>query len=281
MKFGLCCSPSQLGLDGGHSTETFRGNLELLAEAGARYIEFPVGVTVVEGDEAQWEILREALRDAPLAVEAFNTFIPAHHRITGPAVNLNGVLKYCKTALGRCREAGATIVVLGSSGARKVPEGFPRDEAMRQFMEFSRELAPLARNEGITICLEPLNYREDNLLLTVEEGARLVDELGCPGIELLADFYHMQENGEDLHTVAAAGSRLRHTHLADIGRVAPGYAGEGEADFVGFFRALRESGYTANPETARCSFEGSYDDIFAQAAPMLSLLQRRYIEATS
>ena len=48
MKFGICCAPDALG-DPARS-------LELLAEAGADYVEWGVGVTMKSEDE--WEKLR-------------------------------------------------------------------------------------------------------------------------------------------------------------------------------------------------------------------------------
>jgi len=42
---------------------------------------------------------------------------------------------------------------------------------------------------------------------------------------------------------------------------------------------LHQAGYEESTRTARCSFEGSSPDIFAQAAPLITLLKQRYQEA--
>jgi sugar phosphate isomerase/epimerase len=248
--------------------------MDVMQEAGADYIEFGVGAVKPDNDESEFEGLRTALESQPLRVEAFNSFIPAHHRITGPDVDLSRVLSYCRTALSRCKALGGEVVVLGSAGARKVPDGFDKAEAERQFVQFCRELGPIADEAGIDIALEPLNSKEDNFLLSVEHGARLVDEIAHPRIQLLADLFHMAEEKEPLEHVAAANGRLRHTHVADLGRVAPGFAPGGEEDFLGFFRNLRAAGYDA-----RCSFEGSFQDIGKQSKPVLDLLRRRWQES--
>lgn len=268
MKFGICTSPAALG-------EQLVENIEKLKAAGAEYLEFPVASVQPDQDRKEFEELKTLLADAPLTVEAFNGFLPKTQRITGPDVDLRSVLEFAHVALSRCKEIGGDVVVLGSSGARKVPEGFDMSRAREQFIEFCREVAPIAESAGIAIAIEPLNAKEDNLILTVADGARIVDEVNHPSIQLLADFYHMMEEDEPLQNVVKAGERLRHTHLADIGRVVPGFAAEGEADFVGFFRALKDSGYTQS-EAARCSFEGRYEDLFSQATPMFALLRERY-----
>lgn len=278
MKFGICCGPTSLGSEGEKLSSAVARLSDAMQTAGADYVEFGVAAVHPAGDRAKFEELREAVASSALRVEAFNSFIPAHHRITGPEVDLESALGYCRSALLRCRELGGAVVVLGSSGARKVPPGFDIEQAEKQFIRFCRALAPLAEEAGIDIALEPLNAREDNLLISVEHGAKLVDEIKQPRIRLLADLYHMAEEGEPMAHVAQAGARLRHTHLADRGRVAPGYAPDGEEDFIGFFRALRQAGYDRVPD-ARCSFEGSFNDMASQLKPALDLLKRRWQES--
>ncbi|HEX8834049.1 MAG TPA: sugar phosphate isomerase/epimerase family protein, partial [Abditibacteriaceae bacterium] len=221
-----------------------------------------------------FESLRAELAKYPLKSEAMSIFIPASHRLTGNDVDFEGALKFAGAALTRCKQVGAEVVVLGSGGARRVPEGFDHDVALGQFTEFCRELGDVADSVGIDIAVEPLNLREDNLINTIEQGARVVDAVAHPRIRLLADLYHMGEDNDSLESVAQAGTRLAHTHVADLGRVAPGYAENGEQDFTGFFRSLRRAGYDA-----RCSFEGSYEDIATQAAPVIALMKQRWNES--
>lgn len=260
MKFGICAAPHALGAP--------EKSLQLLADAGADYVEWAVGA-VMASDET-FNALQQAVDSAPIRPEAFNAFLPPHHRLTGPSVDLQTTLDYAGEAMNRCAALGAEIIVLGSGGARKVPEGFPMDEALAQFTAFCRELAPRAASAGVTVVIEPLNSEEDNLINSVAAGARVVEEVSHPHLQLLADFYHMFKDGEPMQNIVDAENKIRHTHLADLGRVAPGYAREGEADFIGFFGALKQIGYDA-----RCSFEGKTDDLIAQARPLLKHMKQR------
>jgi sugar phosphate isomerase/epimerase len=248
--------------------------MDVLQASGADYVEFSAGAVSPEEPEERFETLRAAMAPYPLRVETFNSFIPGHYRITGPDVRIERVLGYCEIALRRCQALGGAVVVLGSSGARRRPEGFDAELAERQFIEFCRELGPIASETGIVIAIEPLNRKEDNLLNSVADGIRLVDLVGHPSIQLLADLYHISQEKEPMENVAMAGSRLRHTHCADLGRMAPGFALEGEEDFLGFFRSLRRAGYDA-----RCSFEGILTDIKAQSGPLLRILRQRWAES--
>jgi len=264
MKFGICTAPGALG-DPARLLDT-------LAEAGADYVEWTVGSLMAS--PAEFERLRLIAEQSPIKPEAFCVFLPPHHRITGPHVELKKVLEYAGEALHRIREVGGSIIVLGSGSARKVPLGFPHDEARRQFIEFARELSPLATEQGVTVAIEPLNKAEDNLLNSVRDGIQLTREIDRPAIALLADFFHMNEDGEGVFSIENANASLVHTHVADTNRVAPGVSKGEEADFHAFFRALKSIGYDA-----RCSFEGKTDDLARQAKPLLEHLRMRWNEA--
>ena len=274
MRFGICAGPNSFPPNAGETpaaaTKRF---LAFVRDAGADYIEFTVSAVAPEGSPAEFEQLQSALSGAALRAEAFNSFIPGHHPITGPAVNLAAGLKYCQVALQRCKAVGADVVVLGSGRARRIPDGFERATAEAQFVKFCQELDPIADAIGIDIAIEPLNTKEDNLINTVSAGAKLVDTIGRKRIQLLADLYHMSEDKEPVANVAAAGSRLIHTHLADLGRVAPGYA-QGEEDFLGFFKNLKKAKYDQ-----RCSFEGKFDSVEKQTKPLVDLMKKRWAEA--
>ncbi len=246
--------------------------LQALADAGADYAEWGVGAPMKSDED--FEKLREAVAEAPIKPEAFMGFIPGSHRITGPDVELQKLLDYAGEAMRRCRALGAEIIVLGSGGARKLEDGWDKARGLDQFKTFCRELGPLAADAGVIIAIEPLNHSEDNLINSVAAGAAIVDAVEHRNIRLLADFYHMHHDDEAADDAAKVGDRLVHTHLADFGRVAPGLAAEGEADFVGFFRALNAANYDA-----RCSFEGKTTDMAAQAAPIIAHMKQRHAEA--
>ncbi len=279
MKFGICCAPTSLAQENEPLQASVARLLEVLVDAKADYIEFPVAALHVEGEASAFEELKQAMSGAPLVAEAFNGFIPGHHRITGPEVDHAKVLEFCDVALERINALGGKVVVLGSGKARNVPEGFSHATALEQFTEFCHDLAPLAQKHDVTVVIEPLNTREDNLINTVAQGSSVVDEVWHPNLQVLADFYHIFADDEPLQNTVNAGTRLQHTHLADTGRITAGLAEE-EADFIGFFRALQAAGYTER-ERPRCSFEGRIDDIATQAGPMFAFLRERYAQSLS
>ncbi len=269
MKFGICCTPRTADNRAPLKESAVRLQ-EILQGAGADYFEMNVG-SVMSDDFAE---LARALAPLALKSEAFNSFIPAKHRITGPDVDLPSLLEYCRVALNRCAQIGGKIVVLGSSGARKIPQGFSYETAENQFIEFGQALGPIARDAGIIITIEPLNRREDNFILDMKQGMHMVDAIWDDHVQLLADLYHITEDKENLNNVGDAGARLRHTHVADLRRVPPGFAPNGEAEFREFYRQCRRAG-----RVERTSYEGSFADFAAQTAPLIAHLKLRWQES--
>lgn len=262
MRLGICCAPQSV--EGASLAERALKLQDVLRDAGADYFE--MGVASVMADN--FGELEQALRPLEMRPEAFNSFVPAQHRLTGPGVDHQAALEYCATALERVQRIGGRVVVLGSAGARKVPEGFDHGRALEQFTDFCRKLGPVAEDAGVMIAIEPLNSGEDNLVLSVDAGARIVDEVSHSSIQLLADLFHMVRDGEDVESVARAGKRLVHTHLASTSRLPPGTEEGDTAPYREFFGACRAAGYDA-----RCSYEGKIGDLSQDARTLIAHLR--------
>jgi sugar phosphate isomerase/epimerase len=220
--------------------------------AGGGYIEWKVARGLIpEQPESVWQKHLEQARSCPLPIQACNSFLPGSHRSTGPDADPDKVLQYAETAFRRAGEIGVEIIVFGSSGSRKLPEGFPREQAVEQFCGLLSKMGPMARQHGITVVIEPLRRKEDNFINTVVQGAEIAERVNHPNIRLLADFYHMLQNGEDPNDIQKVGHLLKHCHIAEKEqRTAPGVKGD---DFRPFFAALKSVGYKG-----RLSIEGKW-----------------------
>jgi sugar phosphate isomerase/epimerase len=236
------------------------GDAAVVKRAGLDYIEEGVQRFLVpDKPDADFQEIRNRTSKAELPVRACNGFLPATLRLTGPETRHDEATVFAETAIRRAGQAGVRILVLGSGGARKVPDGFDRDKARNQFIRFCRGLGPMAQRHGVTIVLEPLNRGETNLLNSVAEGITYVDAIGHPNVQLLADFYHMLQENEGPESLILAGRRLRHCHIAEKkGRTPPGVDGD---DFRPYFRALRQVDYQGG-----LSFECRWTDFETELA---------------
>ncbi|MHB9026947.1 MAG: sugar phosphate isomerase/epimerase family protein [Armatimonadota bacterium] len=219
-------------------------NLDLLADAhaaGYKFAEFAVSALLPEEDEAAFATVREKILAAPIKVEAFNCFLPAKFRVTGPEVDLVAVGKHMDIALRRASEVGASIMVFGSGGARTLPDDFPVERGWDQLADAARLAADTAAKYNMTIVMEPLLKRACNFFNRVDQGAALVDRVNHPNLRLLTDLYHITAEEEPFSNIPAAGKRFAHVHLATPAIPA---TGEGVAyDFKGFLGALAQAGY--------------------------------------
>mgnify|MGYP000367406485 CR=1 FL=1 len=140
---------------------------------------------------------------------------PWDFRLTGPQADFSAVFSYLEENLPKAQALGVKVVVFGSGGARRVPEGFPQEEAFAQLVELCREhIAPAAAAHGITCCVEPLNQKETNILTTSGECFRLVEAVNHPNLQLLVDLYHFDLEGESLSALEGYRGRLGHCHIA-------------------------------------------------------------------
>jgi sugar phosphate isomerase/epimerase len=244
-------------------------NIAAAKAAGFDYIEVGTSEIAAMAD-ADFEQALAVAKQVGLPVPAANTFLPATLKVTGPATNADEQLAYVRKALDRLASLGVRIVVFGSGGARRVPDGFSKDEAFAQLVAFGKRVAPEARARGMTIAVEPLRKEETNIINSAGEGLALVEAIADPNFQLMIDFYHLASEHESPAIVTRAKEHLRHLHMANpIGRVFP-LAWE-EFDYGPFFAALRQIGYGA-----RISVEASTKDLAGDAPRAIALLRRAF-----
>ena len=236
------------------------------AKSGYDYYEMTVGSLLkpLENETAFQEALKSA-QAAGIPCQAVNVFVPGHLKITGPQVGRQALRQYAATACRRAEGAGVKVIVFGSGPARQVPDGFPRDAAWEQLVDFCNMLGPLALTHGVTIAIEPLNRGDCNVLTSVGEGARLARQVDHPAIRLLVDSYHWAKDGDSFEDLVQAGPLLAHAHIATLANRRP--PGAEAYDFTRFFEALRLSGYDG-----RISIEGQIEDASAELPAALDIL---------
>ncbi len=225
--FGVCCD---------------LGNVPDLKDAGFDFWEGGVwGAFKPENDETWWAEQRKKLTAAALPIRSCNGFLPGKFRLTGPKASFDAPLAYAAKACQRADEVGLKTIVFGSGGARNAPEGYPIDKAVAEFTEFCKRLADKIQKNNVTIVLEPLQPKEANLLNFVSQGIEIVDKIGSPRIQCLADIFHMMQGGENADSIVKAGSRLKHTHIAEV--KTRQYPGKDKCNFLPYFAALKKIGY--------------------------------------
>jgi D-psicose/D-tagatose/L-ribulose 3-epimerase len=244
-------------------------NIDAARAAGFDYLELSTTEIAMLSD-ADFEKAAQDVQRVGLGVPVTNLFLPATLKVTGPDVDRAQQMIYVKKAFARLSRLGTEIVVFGSGGARRVPDGFDKEEAFKQLVEFGARVAREARQHGITIAIEPLRREETNIINRAAEGLALVEAVNDPNFQLMVDFYHLAGEREDPEIIVRARAHIRHLHMANPqGRVFP-LTWE-ERDYAPFFANLRTIGYDK-----RISVEASTRDLAVDAPQAIALLRRGF-----
>ena len=123
----------------------------------------------------------------------------------------------------------------GSSGAST------RATALVKLADSMGRLAAHAANRETELFIEPLNRYETDLVMTLADGARLIEASGADNLKLLADLFHMNIEEVDIAgSITEYGSLIGHVHFVDSNRSA---AGLGHIDYKPIASALRGVAY--------------------------------------
>lgn len=188
-----------------------------------------------------------------------NVFMPGDMKLVGPVIDEQRILAHATTVFKRCKAAGVKMVVWGSGGARRVPDGFDHSTARKQFVDIARKVSAIAKDYGVVLAFESLNSTETNFINTAEQAFQLVKDVDHTNFRLNIDFYHMLMENEGPAIIEKAGKYVVHCELAEKeGRSAPGVHHQ---DFIPYFQAMKKIGYKGN-----VIIECNWTDVNRQAA---------------
>jgi sugar phosphate isomerase/epimerase len=245
---------------------THPDNAAIVAEAGADYIEPGCAATLrPDVDDADWSAQHAQLQALPLPIGAFNVFL-TEGKLVGPDADPKRLQRYTLRAAQRAATLGVTRIVVGSGGARRIPDGYAQARVDGDWERFLSGCAQAGEQTGVVFCIEPLNRIETNFINSVSEGAVWVRRMAHAHVQLLADSYHMDVEDEPLRAITDAAGLLMHAHTADSSRVPPG---QGVYDHVALFQALHAAGYDQ-----RLSIECNWRDLAAEVGPAVAALRR-------
>ena len=242
MRFGNCVSYKDLD------------RIAILKKIGFDYIEIPVA-PVYTADITETSAFLNALEKNDIKCEAVNVLFPGDIALTGDKANLSATTEYLNKIFDKTKDFGYEIVVFGSGGARKYPDGFPKDKAVKQIIELIKNvLCEHAEKYNFILTIEELHKGETNIINTLAEAKYIIAEVNNPKVKLLADLYHIGLDNDDISQLKDDGKILGHCHIANPHkRYYPHKTDGGETmvKYREFFDSLKLAGYDK-----RLSIEG-------------------------
>ena len=183
-------------------------NIKKVKNAGFDYAELNCKAIAASTQEEL-----DTLKEIGLPFLAANCFIDL--AVVGEERDDAALREYIDTMMKKGNYLGVKTMVYGSSGSREVPSNMTKKEAWVQVASFLRDIvAPACEKYDITVAIEPLRERECNCINTVKEGIEIAKMVNHPRITVLADVFHMYEQGDSLEAIASY-PLMSHAHTSN------------------------------------------------------------------
>lgn len=123
-------------------------------------------------------------------------------------------IDYIKSLVHFCGDIGGKVMIHGSPGQRNVEPPNTFEDAWKRARDVWAACAKTCAERGVTICIEGLATKETNFISTIEDAAKMADEVGHPNIDIMLDMKAINTMpGGILGNIAKYGSRAKHFHV--------------------------------------------------------------------
>ena len=190
---------------------------------------------------------RAAAEDAGIAITGLHWLLVRPHGLSISAkddATRQKTVAVMHALIDLCAELGGKYLVHGSPQQRRVEAGETRAAATARAKEAFAAIAERAQKAGVCYCIEPLAAEATPLINTLDEAARLVEEIGSPAVRSMLDC--SSAGRMEKEPLPALVERwlprgvIAHVQVNDRNRRGPG---QGEQRFAPLFAALKKHGY--------------------------------------
>ena len=212
--------------------------LEKLKKMGYDGVEVPI----FDLDREKWKLWSRRLDDLGLERTANTVIAPEHNPLSADKAVRAAAYEHMEAVVDCCATVGSAMLCGPHQVALGVFTGRgATDDEWKRSVEHLRRVAEYAATAGVVLAEEVVNRFELYHLNTLDQGIRLVDEVGHPNCRLHLDTFHAHiEEKNTADAIRRAGDRIAHVHVSENDRGVPG---SGSVAWDGAFDALRETGY--------------------------------------
>lgn len=238
MKLSLVVSVDETTFDAVAVRGSWQDGIRMAAELGYD------GVELAARDPEQIDVraLQKALRDARLHVPAIGTgqgYLRDGLSLSHDDEGIRARAIERMEAHIRLAVQFGSMVIVGLLRGRIRGDRAATDARLDGAL---RRILPIAVRERVPILFEPINRYETDYLGTIDDVLTVIRRHSSPALGVLADTFHMNiEEASIEDSIRRAMPALRHVHVADSNRHAPGW---GHLNFPALVRTLRDAGYT-------------------------------------
>ena len=190
--------------------------------AGFDYVEFGAGYVLENADR---------IKASGISTPRTNLFFPGDVRLF---IDPTPYRDIARRRIAAASSIGVKVMVVGSGGARRVPDG---EDGDARFADIVAELQLIADEYDIRLAPESLNHTETNVGVKLAVLAQLLLDRG---LHFTADSYHILKEDEDF--TQAIPVAPAHVHIANGPRLAPSPSDVELTPFVDRLRAVKYDG---------------------------------------
>ncbi|MFO7795163.1 MAG: sugar phosphate isomerase/epimerase family protein [Promethearchaeati archaeon] len=166
-----------------------------------------------------------------------------------------------------------SIVIIGLIRGRYTAESSLKKEKLN-IISSLKECVRIAENKDVILAFEPINSFEIDSYNTISSSFDLIKDINSDNFQLLIDTFHInleEDPGfiwDDLENICLY---VRHIHLADTNRRAPG---TGHFDFKAFLNIFEKNGYN-NYASIETIMKPSFEDVAKESMDYLKMILNR------
>jgi sugar phosphate isomerase/epimerase len=123
----------------------------------------------------------------------------------------------------------SAVVVFGSPKQRSATNGVTPSEGVSILTEELARIAPHAESRNVVVLVEPLSRDQTNVVNTLEEAVRIVQEIDSPAIQTMFDVHNAaDETAPHPELIRRYFDYIKHVHVNEMDGGEPG---TGDYDF--------------------------------------------------
>jgi hypothetical protein len=209
----------------------------------------PELAVLMQFDAGAFSRFVDAVREAQVRCEVFETPLPREIRVTEKGFNIFSWTEYLKRALDRAAQLGCKVIAWADGPSRMLPDEGDTSVQKEHFSQFLFMLCDAASRFGISVCIEPASPKVTNFLTTPEEIAEIIESVGQPNLSMLLSSAYVAHTRIALEEIQPHAALLRHVHLEhpDTRRKPVPPAGDDGFDYREFITALKEHCFYTGP----------------------------------
>jgi D-psicose/D-tagatose/L-ribulose 3-epimerase len=152
-------------------------------------------------------------------------------------------LDYVHKLIDFCGDLGGQSMVFGSPKGRDTGGKLSVAEATKNLAEGLVRVTDHAQQRGLKILLEPLGHDQTDVVNTLSEAVKIIEEIGHPALETIFDFHNTLDEQDAFHElIERFFTHIYHVHVQERDGKFLG-SGEGVRKYRQAFQALKDRRY--------------------------------------